>query len=59
MACQHLQAATSNGEILGRAWGAEYDRLNPDQQLFAKRVMDNVMYEARLGNLTGCTTIVH
>jgi len=51
MACQRLQKLTSDSQILAKAWGIEFDKIKEDQQLYAKKFIDDIIYEGQLGNL--------
>lgn len=39
-------------ENIGRAWISEFKKLDDTQQIMAKKAIDDILFEARLGNLT-------
>jgi len=51
MACPHFQNSSSDSYILAKGWGIEFNKMKADQQLYAKKFTDDIIYEGRLGNL--------
>ncbi|KAF5272094.1 hypothetical protein FQA39_LY01177 [Lamprigera yunnana] len=51
IACQRLQNPISDSEIIAKGWGIEFNKMRPDQQLYAKKFIDDILFEGRLGNL--------
>lgn len=49
----NLQPPTteSEAEILGKMWAFEYMKLKPEQQIHAKKWINEILYEGRLENL--------
>lgn len=44
--CNHLQQSTSDNDILGKSWAIELGKLEPDQQLFAQKAINDILFEA-------------
>lgn len=51
MACKTLQSPKSDSQIIASGWGIELSKMTPNQQLYAKKCMDDILFEGRLGNL--------
>ena len=51
MACERLEKPPSDAQIIAKGWGIEYAKISGNQQLYAKKFIDDILYEGRLGNL--------
>ncbi|KAL5246062.1 hypothetical protein ACI65C_013470 [Semiaphis heraclei] len=51
MACNTLQKPKSEFQIIASGWGIELSKMTPNQQLYAKKFIDDILFEGRLGNL--------
>lgn len=51
MACKTLQSPKSDSQIIASGWGIELSKMTPNQQLYAKKFIDDILFEGRLGNL--------
>lgn len=51
MACKTLQSPKSDSQIIASGWGIELSKMTPNQQLYAKKCIDDILFEGRLGNL--------
>lgn len=46
-----LQSPKSDSQIIASGWGIELNKMTPNQQLYAKKFIDDILFEGRLGNL--------
>jgi hypothetical protein len=51
MACEHLDNTNDEAEVLAKGWAFYYKKLKPDQQMYAKKTINAVMFEAQLVTL--------
>lgn len=51
LAYYRQQQSTSDNNILVKSWAIELGKLEPDQQLFAQKAINDVLFEARLKTL--------
>lgn len=51
ISCDHM-CANNEAEILGKAWAFEYEQLQIEQKIFAKKAINDTLFEARLGSLS-------
>lgn len=42
---------SSKSQIIAIGWGIELSKMTPNQQLYAKKFIDDILFEGRLGNL--------
>jgi hypothetical protein len=46
-------------EFISKIWGYQYKRLRQDQKIFAKKAIDDILFEARLGTLHRNAVQIH
>ncbi|XP_049543741.1 uncharacterized protein LOC125956170 [Anopheles darlingi] len=51
LACERLATPPSEAHMLARAWRTDYEKLSPDQQLYAKKFISDILFEGQLGTL--------
>jgi len=51
LARQHLQQLQSEFEKIASAWVVELQKMEPQQQLFAKKAISNILFEGQMGTL--------
>lgn len=55
---EYTQSNEDETEVLGRFWMLEYKKLQPDQQMLAKRAVNEILFQAALGTLQGHSVII-
>lgn len=51
LACQRLQHPPSEYEKIALAWAVELQKMQPQQQLFAKKAINEILFEGQMGTL--------
>jgi hypothetical protein len=48
LACNHLSQSNNEIDILGKGWALGFKKLKPGQQMFVKKAISDILFEARL-----------
>ena len=51
MACQRLKKQPDDYEKIAAAWAVELKKMDPHQQLFAKKAINDIIFEGQMGTL--------
>lgn len=51
LACEHLQKSNDEYENIASTWANELKKMNPDQQIYAKRAINEILFEGQLSTL--------
>ena len=48
----HIDGVDDEPEMIGKIWASQYRQLSPEQQLYAKKQIDDILYYGRLSKLS-------
>ena len=51
LASKRLQQPQEDSDILAAAWAVELRKMDPQQQLFAKKAINEILFEGQMGTL--------
>ncbi|CAG9831208.1 unnamed protein product [Diabrotica balteata] len=51
LACKHLEQPQTDYEKIASAWAVELEKMTPQQQIFAKKAINDILFKGQMGTL--------
>ncbi|XP_024215633.1 uncharacterized protein, partial [Halyomorpha halys] len=59
MACKHLNKPLDEYDTIAAAWAIELKKMKPSQQLFAKKAINDILFEGQMGLLCRDSIVIN
>lgn len=50
--CNQYNKLSQSSEIMAKSWAIQYEELNPEQKVFARKAINDILFEACMGHLS-------